>query len=80
MLKLFRLLWVDLKAASSTDIFKAQGSRSRRKSRRMKCEGDGSMKKFSEDISTEPKRAAVVTGNSQLLRCPFFAHCLMYWA
>lgn len=76
MLKLFRLLWVDLKAASSTDIFKAQGSRttpwvtrSRRRSGRMKCEGDGSMKKFSEDVSTEPRRAAVATGSSQLLHC-----------
>lgn len=57
MLKLFRLLWVDLKAASSIDIFKVQGSkttpwvtRSRRRSGRVKCEGDRSMKKFSEDV------------------------------
>lgn len=62
MLKLFELLWVDLKA----DIFKAPGSRSRRRSKRTKCEGDGSMKIFSEDISMEPTRAAVATGSSQL--------------
>lgn len=28
------------------------------------------MEKFSEDVSTEPRRAAVATGSSQLLCCP----------